>query len=156
MICPNCSAEFDGNMRFCPACGTPVNVQNDYQNNNHYQQTDYQQNNPYSSMPYGTNMYPQPQPEKNPTVGQYVGWMLIGSLFGPISLVISIIFACSSQNKPRATFFKAHLILMAVGIGIAVIIGIALSSLMLMGFSEFPVESFGYYEELLAIASLVR
>lgn len=165
MICPNCSTSFDDNMSFCPSCGTPANNGSTYQQNgsyqeqNMYQQNGYQYNNPYNSTPYGTTVYPPYQQEKNPTVGQYVGWMLLGTLLGPISLVISIVFAFSSNNKPRATFFKAHLILMAAAaVSIIAIIGFAVLGMSVMEFSDMPVESFGYeyYEELLRIAASVR
>lgn len=144
MICPNCSMNFDDNMMYCPNCGKAVN--------NTYQQPD-----PYAPPAYGAPAYyQQPQPEKNPTLWQYVGWMIIGSLFGPISIIISIVFACMNDNKPRATYFKAHLIVMAISFVISII---ALIAIAFVGFSFTDVitdASYEIYNEFMQIASLIR
>ena len=104
--------------------------QQNYSQQNQYPNTNYNTgyNNTYSSQTY----QPAPQPQSAPTVRQYVGWMLLGSLLGPVSIILSIIFACSSDNKPRADFFKAHLILMAIT---AVITFVVMIAMMVFSFS---------------------
>lgn len=172
MYCPNCGTAVNNNTTTDNSAysddtaysnnGTNLNNgayanNNTYTNNGAYANNGYQQSAPYSSQSYGNPAYyqQQPQPQPNPTVMQYVGWMLLGSLFGPISLIISIVFACSSTNKPRADYFKAHLIVMAISVVISIIAVIAVA---LIGFSFTDVltdATFDMYSEFMQIASLV-
>ena len=155
MICPNCSTNFDDGMMFCPNCGAPANANNGYSEPQYSQQNNSNQNEPYTMPNYGmpNNYYQQAPVEKTPSIGQYLGWMLIGSLFGPISIIISIVFACMGENKNRANFFRAHLIIMGISVVIAIIAVIAVA---VMGFSVLgasDIMSYEMYDEYLRIAS---
>lgn len=119
MICRNCSFNFEDGMMYCPNCGTPV-----YDNGNQQYYNQTQQNEPYTMPNYNMNNFQQQNVNKTPTVWQYLGWMIIGSCFGPISIIISIIFACMKENKTRANFFKAHLIIFVIAFLLVIILGI--------------------------------
>ena len=157
MICKNCGAECQDNVIYCENCGAPVQQENQYQQN-----AQYQQNEPYTMPNYGNynyNAYNPPVQENKPvSMGTYLGWMLLGTVLGPISLVISIVFACMSENKNRANFFRAMLVIWSVSVVIAII---AFAVIAVLGFSVLASADPGafdyyYYDEFLKIASLMK
>lgn len=146
MVCNNCGKTYDDSMAFCPDCGTPASQQpqqpyQQYQNGAPadpvYQMPNYQM--PNQQMNY----------EKPVSVGQYIGWMLIGSVFGPISIIITIVFACMSENKSRANFFRAHLVVMAIGIVLGIIGFIVMMSV--IGTAVFSQMDPSFYDEFLSL-----
>ena len=55
------------------------------------------------------------------TIGQYIGWMLVGAI-PLIGWIIAIIFAIDGSNKNRANFFRAQIVMFLIAILIAVVI----------------------------------
>ncbi|MBQ8209948.1 MAG: zinc ribbon domain-containing protein [Clostridia bacterium] len=158
MICKNCGTECQDNVTHCVNCGAYLQQDNQYQQN-----TQYQQNEPYTMPNYGNyNVYNQPVQENKPvSMGTYLGWLLLGTVLGPISIVISIVFACMTENRNRANFFRAMLVIWAISVVIAII---AIAVLAVIGFTALEYvdpsimdsyDSF-YYDEFLKIASLIR
>ena len=148
MVCNNCGKTFDDNASFCPACGAIASQpsvqqqpaeQNPYddqpfgQNQGEpvYQMPNYQAQN-YQAPNYQMPNYQMPNQPVNSeppvTMGKYIGWMLLASLFGPISIVISVIFACMGEKKNRANFFRAHLVVWAVMFVLMTILSIVLAT----------------------------
>lgn len=147
MICPKCSMNYNDNAQYCPNCGTASDANSGYQQETYqqnyeqnyqqdydrsYQQQNYQSNQSYTMPNYGPVNYQQPSAEPTVKISQYLGWFVIGSFFGPISLIISIVFACSGTNKNRANFFRALLIIWAITFAISIVI-VAVS--VFLGFS---------------------
>ncbi len=156
MICRNCGTECQDNVAYCTNCGAYIQ-----------QEAQYNQTEPFTMPDYGNyngnnnynNMYNNPIQENKPvSMGTYLGWMLLGTVLGPISVVITIVFACMSENKNRANFFRAMLVIWAITIVISII---AFAVLAVFGFSMLASADPGtfdyyYYDEFLKIASLIR
>lgn len=151
MICKNCGANCQDNISYCENCGAFIQQENQYQ-----------QNEPYTMPNYGNYNYnaynPPVQDNKPVSMGTYLGWLLLGTVLGPVSLVISIVFACMTENRNRANFFRAMLVIWAVSVVISII---AFAVLAFFGFSmmasaEPEIFDFNYYNEFLRIASLIR
>lgn len=147
MICRNCSYNIEDGMMYCPNCGAFVDRN---ENQQYYNQA--QQNEPYTMPNYNTNNYQQCNTNKTPTVWQYLGWMIIGYCFGPISIIISIIFACMGENKTRSNFFKANLIILGITILLAIVIGI----IVLLVFGGFVLSDSMYSYDLDAFDGMLK
>lgn len=77
-----------------------------------------------NNTPQQVNIYHQPpMAETAPvtTIGQYIGWMLVGAI-PLIGWIIAIIFAIDGSNKNRANFFRAQIVMFLIAILIAVVI----------------------------------
>lgn len=153
MICKNCGTDYQDGMSFCPNCGTPA------QDANQYQQYS-QQEEPYTMPNYGMPNNLQPNVNKPTTVWQYLGWTVLAYIFGPVSLIISIVFACMPENKNRANFFRAQLIMWAIMIVLCIIFVAIFAA---VGFSLLGSADVGdyygyyeYYDDFLRIASQFR
>ncbi len=153
MICKNCGAEFGNDMSFCPNCGAAAQTYNTYQQNEPYTMPNY------SAYDYN-NQYQQPVKNTEVSVGKYICWSLLAYAFGPISFVISIVFACMNEDKNRANFFRAQLVMWVVLIVLLIIL-ITVISLM-FGFTlanNAVVDSFAtyeFYDEFLKIVALIK
>lgn len=152
MVCNNCGKIYDDNMAYCPDCGTPASQQSQqpYQQYQNGTQADPVYQMPNYQMPNYQMNY-----EKPVSVGKYIGWMLIGSVFGPISIIISIIFACMSDNKSRANFFRAHLVMWAIGIAFGIIIFMVMSALGTAILSQMD-SGYQFYDEFLSLIMRLR
>lgn len=147
MVCKNCGTSYDDGMQFCPNCGTPAAQPYNYSYQNAPNPT-YQAQNPG---------YPAPNPfagyQKPVSIGQYVGWTLLAYVFGPISLILTIVFACLNDNKNRTNFFRAQLVIWGISIALFIIAVIALA---VVGISLFGIfDEYAYYdilEDYLSIA----
>lgn len=129
MICNNCGASFDDNMMNCPCCGAPVNRYNE---------------NPIYTAPNYSQPYNYTAPEKSPSLGQYIGWTLLAHIFGPVSLIITIVMACMGENKSRANFFRAQLVIWGINIVVAIVLVAILSVVGLSLFSVLEDYSYDY------------
>ncbi|MCD7828035.1 MAG: zinc ribbon domain-containing protein [Clostridiales bacterium] len=128
MRCTNCGAELKEGAASCPYCGYSFGTNNGqnyapYQ----YQQPPYQQP-PYQQPQY--QQYPMQEPvEKVTSIGQYIGWSVLAHCLGLISLIICIVFACMGEQKNRANFFRAQLIVWLVLTLIIIIAAVIFTSL---------------------------
>ena len=165
MICKNCGTECPDNVGYCVNCGTPLQQENQYQQsesytapNEPYTMPNYGNYNAYNSYnPY--NQYNQPVQESKPiSMGTYLGWFLLGSFLGPISIIISIVFACMTSNRNRANFFRAMLVIWAISVGIGIIVSVAVAffGFSMMATVEPEMFGFEYYDSFLKIASLLK
>ena len=141
MICKNCGTEYPDGIQFCPTCGTPSAQPYDYGYQND-PNTAYQHSNSH-------NTYEQPV-----TIAQYIGWTLLAYAFGPISLILTIVFACMSDRKSRANFFRAQLVIWGILIAISILAVIVLSivGISLIGMTDNMVYDYEYYDEFLSLA----
>lgn len=142
MICRNCGFENAEGTRFCVNCGAPVQENNGAQENFNYshqnnngQPNGYYQQNPDVNPYYGN--YPA-QPNNTPSVKEYLKWMILYPLlnFIPgIGFIVYILFcvkfAFDDSYKARSNFFKAMLVSMVIGIGIAVIMFVVMFSVLI-------------------------
>lgn len=157
MICKNCGAEFQDNLICCPNCGTYVQQNNEYQQGNPFQYNDPAASANFGNYNYG-GYYPPVQENKPVSMGTYLGWMLLSFIFGPISLVISIVFACMTENKNRSNFFKAQLVMWGIGIALSIIFAIvfAIFGFSMMASADPEAFEYFYYDQFLNIASLFK
>ena len=91
------------------------------------QQPVYQQAPPiYQNPPYNYQnvnpVYNQPDMSPTTTIGQYIGWLLIGSI-PIIGWILVIIFAIDSSNKNRANFFRAQIVMILIFVGVFLLFG---------------------------------
>ena len=96
------------------------------------QQPVYQQAPPiYQNPPYAYQNvnpgYNQPDMSPTTTIGQYIGWLLIGSI-PIIGWILVIIFALDSSNKNRANFFRAQIVMILIFVGVFLLFGSVLLS----------------------------
>lgn len=117
MICNRCGAQQPDDSFFCASCGNRLTEAptNNYQNS--------QMNQPVYVPPYSVKEETQPVT----TIGQYILWALVG-LIPLVGFILTIVFAVDSSNKNRANFFRAQLILMAIGIVLSIIMFIVMFS----------------------------
>lgn len=163
MICKNCGTECQDNVMYCENCGANMQQENQYQQNEPYTMPDYGNYNGNSNYNNYNNMYNNPMQENKPvSMGTYLGWMLLGTVLGPISVVITIIFACMTENKNRANFFRAMLVIWAITFVISIVV---FAILAVVGFSMLELtdttimDSYGnsyLYNELLRITSFIK
>lgn len=141
MRCNNCGTEYDDGVQFCPNCGAPAVQPYNYG---------------YQTPPNPTYQTPNPSVacEKPVTIGQYIGWTLLAYAFGPISLILTIVFACMGDRKSRANFFRAQLVIWGILIVISILAVIVLSvvGISLIGLADEMVYDYGYYDEFLDLA----
>lgn len=146
MVCKNCGTSYGDGMQFCPNCGTPAAQPYDYG---------------YQSAP--NPAYQAPNPATNPyagyekpvSIGQYIGWTLLAYVFGPISLILTIVFACMGDRKSRANFFRAQLVVWGILIAISILAIIVLSviGISLIGLADdLLYDSYYYYDDFLSLA----
>ncbi len=105
MICNKCGAQNAEGTPFCASCGNRLAApQNNYQ--------------PYQQVP--PMQYAQ-QTEPVTSIGKYLLWWLVG--FIPlVGFILTIVFAVDNSNKNRANFFRAQLIIMAIGVLLSIIV----------------------------------
>lgn len=70
--------------------------------------------------------------EYSPRIKDYLKWMIIPALLGAItfgigSLILMIVWACDSNDIPRANYFRAQFIITGIGIAIGIIFIISFS-----------------------------
>lgn len=141
MFCENCGSPIPDGQQFCQNCGAPVNQQN-----NGYSQNVNGSDNTVFSMPNSGVNYNPVQQNETPGLGKYLGWLILSGLPGLIGLVISIVFACSSDNKNRANFFRAALICRAISYVVVIIawVIIAVLGASVFAFADMPFYDFEY------------
>ncbi|MBQ7956890.1 MAG: zinc ribbon domain-containing protein [Clostridia bacterium] len=122
MVCNKCGALCQDNTMFCTSCGNRLAAQQQPQ------QSQQQSNQPVYQQPQN-NYYQQPpvmnggQPMQYQTqktepvtsIGKYLLWWLIG-LIPLIGFILTIVFAVDKSDMNRANFFRAQLIIMAIGV----------------------------------------
>lgn len=134
MACKNCGTSYDDGIQFCPCCGTPAAQPYDYN---------------YQMPPDSRAGYQQ-----TVSVGQYIGWTLLAYVFGPISLILTIVFACMNDNRNRTNFFRAQLVVWGISITLFIIamITLAVVGISLFGMIDDVVYSYDILEDYLSIA----
>ena len=154
MICRSCGNNMPENEQVCRYCGTnnePYTNNTGYTGNNGYaNNTSYtnqgsytygQYNYGYNTPPY-TGGYPV-QNNNAPTTKDYLTWMLVYPLINMIPVVGTIIylvfcvnFAMDKSNQARASYFKAVLITMGIGIAVTIVMAIFMFIFMEAAFDE--------------------
>ncbi len=145
MICKNCKSVNSDSSSFCINCGSPLEKpENIYSSNEAQQEAQYQapQQPQYQAPSYQQYQAPQQpqyqappavnypvQPNSAPPVstGTYLLWSIGTALLSAIpiiGLIVIIVLACGKENKNRANYFKAHLILILIALGIVLVFGI--------------------------------
>ncbi|MGN1479975.1 MAG: zinc ribbon domain-containing protein [Acutalibacteraceae bacterium] len=139
MICKNCGNEVEDNYAFCDKCGTSVKatVSSEPQAPVNPvpptpQQPVYQQAPPiYQTPPYAYQNvnpgYNQTDMSPTTTIGQYIGWLIIGNI-PIIGWILVIVFAIENSNKNRANFFRAQIVIILIFVGIFLFFGSAILS----------------------------
>lgn len=129
MVCKNCGNEVDDSYSFCDKCGASVKTTavNEFQTQSSPvpptpQQPVYQQTPPiYQTPPYAYQNvnpgYNQTNMSPTTTIGQYIGWLFIGSI-PIIGWILAIVFAIEDSNKNRANFFRAQIVIILIFAGI--------------------------------------
>lgn len=154
MICKNCGTVCEDNVMYCTNCGTSLQ-----------QEGQYQQNEPFTMPNYGNynyNAYNPPVQENKPvSMGTYVGWTLLAYALGPISFIISIVFACMTENRNRANFFRAQLVMWSITIVLSIIVFavFAVIGFSFLEYADAPIVDayeYYYYDEFLNLASHLK
>ncbi len=163
MRCPQCRNDVEDGALFCSECGfnmsvntqfnqpysdTQSNVNNVYNNQQQFNNRNngYTANEQSYSMPYNpmsNNAVPGCSVDCEPsvTLGKYLLWFAAGSLFGPISFIVTVVFALMGKNVNRANFFRALLI---IRILFVILAAVAVVLFIVFGVSD---ETFGMIEE---------
>ena len=121
MKCTSCGADVPQGNQFCIHCGAPVENSQPVENN----YTPAQPNNTYSQQP-NPNQYGYQGGKMPITIGGWIGRLLIPLIpcVGGIVFII-MLFVWSGDQTKEETFrnwAKAQLILMAIGLGIALVV----------------------------------
>lgn len=97
---------------------------------------DSNQNNPQEvkSQNYyqSQNNYQQPNKPSNPeplSMGQYLGMMLL-MLIPIVNIILLFVWGFGDYNVNRKNFARAQLIMVAIGIGLAILFGIIAATMM--------------------------
>ena len=117
-LCDKCGSLVGGNVKFCPLCGEPMKSAVDLKkdgdklpdNDGLPKQID-QQSSGYSAPQYGRLPATSGTQGQAMTTAQWVGTILLCTLLGPISLILTIVWGFSSSTpEPKRSFCKAMLI----------------------------------------------
>lgn len=135
-LCDKCGSLVGGNVKFCPMCGAPMKSavdlgKDDARPDSGLPQRVDTQNSGYSAPQYGRNITPSsPQQGQAMTTGQWFGTILLCTILGPISLILTIVWGFSSSTpEPKRSFCKAMFIVSIIMYIFAIISGAAVSSI---------------------------
>lgn len=163
-VCTKCNTLVTGDGAFCPSCGEPLPtaVQLDKNPSGSVQFTAPQPGNIPSSgtsqMNGGIPNYGAPQPapvqgygtsnaqfnnniqqmnEPEMTIGQWVGTIILTSWFGVISLIIAIVWGCSSTSPTAKKRFCQAMIIVQI---ITLVLSFISMIVFFAGFASFAAE----------------
>lgn len=136
-LCDKCGSLVGGNVKFCPLCGEPMKSAVDLKkdgdrmpDNNGLPQSVDLQNSGYSAPQYGRNITPSTPQDQTMTTTQWLGTILLCTVLGPISLILTIVWGFSSSTpEPKRSFCKAMFIVSIIMYIFAIVTGVAISSI---------------------------
>ena len=135
-LCDKCGSLVGGNVKFCPLCGNPmksaVNLgKDDDRSDSELPKPVDTQNSGYSAPQYGRSIMPSSPQSQTMTTVQWLGTILLCTVLGPISLILTIVWGFSSSTpEPKRSFCKAMFIVSIIMYIFAIVTGVAVSSIM--------------------------
>lgn len=139
-FCEKCGSFVNGDVKFCPTCGAPMKGAVDLGKNGDIMpqaqpvqsaqsaQPVYTSNTNmgYSTPQYGQSINPSAAPTQQMTTGQWMGTIILCSIFGIVSVVLTAVWAFgSSTPEPKRSFCKGYFFVQLIFLAISTIIGIA-------------------------------
>lgn len=145
--CTKCGNFMMEDERFCPNCGEnsqlppdavmpAVNPSEQPQQNYGYAQQQY---NGYNQQQYNAAPQyaaPQPAPQEEMSVKQWVGTIVVTTFFGLISLIFLFIWGFGEGPESRKRYCKAMLITMLIAMGVGMILSMLFFTVFAAAFGD--------------------
>lgn len=137
-FCEKCGSLVKGSVKFCPTCGAPMKGAVDLGKNGDVmpqqmqsvQQPVYTANvnmtTGYSTPQYGQSINPSAATTQQMTTGQWMGTIILCSIFGIVSFILTAVWAFGSTTpEPKRSFCRGYFFVQLILMAISTIIGIA-------------------------------
>lgn len=122
IICANCGAEVDENLKYCPSCGSVIKQRPSNIPPQPMQRPAAEQCRTCS----GSYERPAPDSQYAPMgAWAYFGWTLLLTCIPIVSFILTIVFSANSSNINRRSFARSILISDIIGITIFLILLLA-------------------------------
>lgn len=128
IICANCGAEVDENLKYCPSCGSVIKqIPSNIPPQTQYTPQPMQQPAAEQCRTYsGSYERPAPGSQYAPMgAWAYFGWTLLLTCIPIVSFILTIVFSANSSNINRRSFARSILIFDIIGITIFLILLLA-------------------------------
>lgn len=136
-FCENCHSLVNGEVKFCPMCGSPMKSAVDLDKRDDPIQPDFGSNeiraSGYAAPQYGEGHSPYGQynvPPQMLTTEQWLGTIILCSCLGIISVILNVIWGyCSDVPEPKRSFSRAMLIVNIISTVLGIVLAFVLAGM---------------------------